>query len=91
MKSILFLFLLLLTLFSVSAFAQSYQSDGMDPEMDDEMMSPDIGSQDELLPPESDEISAPGEIERQEDIQYPEGEETSWSLGGEDLPAEEFE
>ena len=36
------------------------------------------------------EIGDVGEMERQEDVVHPEGE-YEWSLGGEDLPAEEFE
>lgn len=89
MKSIQFLFILMITLFSLTTFAQSYESDGMDPEMDDQMIASDEES--EFVPPVSDELSAPGEIERQEDVLYPEGEDTSWSLGSEDLPAEEYE
>ncbi len=89
MKSIQFLFILMITLFSLSTFAQSYGSDGMDPELDDQMIASEDDS--EIAAPVSDELSAPGEIERQEDILYPEGEDTSWSLGSEDLPAEEYE
>ncbi len=84
MKSIQFLVVLMITLFSLTSFAQTYESDGMDPEMDDEMLAFDSENP-ELVLPVSDEM------ERQEDSIYPEGEDTSWSLGSEDLPAEDYE
>lgn len=84
MKSIQFLVVLMITLFSLTSFAQTYESDGMDPEMDDEMLALDSENP-ELVLPDSDEM------ERQEDSIYPEGEDSSWSLGSEDLPAEDYE
>lgn len=84
MKSIQFLVVLMITLFSLTSFAQTYESDGMDPEMDDEMLAVD-SEESELVLPVSDEM------ERQEDSIYPEGEDASWSLGSEDLPAEDYE
>ena len=90
MKSIKSLLVLLIALLSLTSFAQSFETDEMDPEMDDQYIAAqDVDS--ELVPPVSDDLSFPGEIEQQEDIQYPEGEDSSWSLGSEDLPAEEYE
>lgn len=83
MKSIPFLISILALTFSLSVFAQ---------EMDAE--SEDLAQTEELMA--SDEIAAltenvdVGEMERQEDMIHPEGE-NDWSLGGEDLPAEDFE
>lgn len=83
MKSLPFLFLFLMLFSSLSAFAQDYESEELAPVPEEE-----------LVP--SDEIASiidnaeVGEMERQEDIIHPEGE-NEWSLGGEDLPAEEYE
>lgn len=84
MKSIQILVVLMITLFSFTSFAQSYETEEMDSEMIDQMLAVE-GEETEFVPPVSEDI------ERQEDILYPEGEETDWSLGSEDLPAEEFE
>jgi hypothetical protein len=90
MKSIQFLVFLMLALFSLSTFAQSFETDEMDPELNDQSLQK-MEDESELMAPVSDELSVPDEIERQEDMQYPEGEDSSWSLGSEDLPAEEYE
>lgn len=90
MKSIKILLILMISLFSLASFAQSFETDELDPEMDDQMLAATEDESD-LLPPVSDDLSSPGEIERQEEMQYPEGEDSSWSLGSEDLPAEEYE
>lgn len=84
MKTIHFLFILMMTIFSIPAFTQSFETDELDPEMDEQMLAAH-DEESELAPPVSDEI------ERQEDVLYPEGEDSSWSLGSEDLPAEEYE
>ena len=90
MKSIQFLVFLMLALFCLSTFAQSFETDEMDPELNDQSLQK-MEDESELMAPVSDELSVPDEIERQEDMQYPEGEDSSWSLGSEDLPAEEYE
>lgn len=83
MKSLPFLFLFLMLFSSLSAFSQDYEGEELAPVPEEE-----------LVP--NDEIASiidnaeVGEMERQEDIIHPEGE-NEWSLGGEDLPAEEYE
>lgn len=83
MKSLPFLFLFLMIFSSLSAFAQDYESEEHAAVPEEEMIPNDeIAS---II--DNAEI---GEMERQEDIIHPEGE-NEWSLGGEDLPAEEYE
>lgn len=84
MKSIQILVVLMITLISFTSFAQSYETEEMDSEMIDQMLAVE-GEDTEFVPPVSEDI------ERQEEILYPEGEDNSWSLGSEDLPAEEYE
>ena len=90
MKSIQFLVFLMMALVSLTTFAQSFETDEMDPEINDQSFQK-MEDESEFIPPVSDELSVPDEIERQEDMQYPESEDSSWSLGSEDLPAEEYE
>jgi hypothetical protein len=84
MKSLPFLFLFLVLLSPFRAFSQDLESEELAPEI----------SEEEFVA--SDELAAVvdnadvGEMEKQEDMIHPEGE-NEWSLGGEDLPAEEFE
>lgn len=84
MKSIHFLLILMTVFFSYPTLVQSYETDDFDPQIEEQMIAgQDFDS--ELVPTVSDELSSP------EDILYPEGEDSSWSLGSEDLPAEEYE
>jgi hypothetical protein len=77
MKSISFiLFVSLLTLPSIS-YSQSDEVEALKPE------------QEQVVQVEDGDV--PREIEGQEDILHPEGEVNDWSLGGEDLPAEDFD
>ena len=82
MKSIATFFILLTLFSSLSISAQEYDSD-FEPELDEESMS-----EEGQISPES----ASSEYEQQqEDLLHPEGETNDWSLGSEDLAAEEYE
>lgn len=72
--------MMIMTLFSIGAFAQTYESENEDFEQDEETISSS-----------KEEEYVPDQIERQEDTQYPVDEENDWSLGSEDLPVEEHE
>lgn len=88
MKRLIPLFLLLI---SFQAFAQE-DFDPSEPIIDEENLSIEEGSfASELITPQTDEVPSPVAAERQEDIIYPEGEETAWSLGSDELAAEEIE
>lgn len=84
MKPILFLILLSALLRPVLGHSQSYENEAFDPELEEQLMP------EESLA-EAHEIDALGEHGQQEDVLHPEGEMSDWSLGGEDLPAQEFE
>jgi len=81
MKTILKLIALIFVLSSLSVFAQEFEPDD-EPTYNPEEFSP----AEELATSEGT-----ANLERQEEPIFPEGEENSWSLGSEDLPAEEFE
>jgi hypothetical protein len=83
MKSLPFLFLFLTLFSSLSAFSQDYESEELAPVPEEELVP-----QDEIA--SIIDNAEVGEMERQEDMIHPEGE-NEWSLGGEDLPAEEYE
>lgn len=82
MKSLPFLFLFFVVLSPFKAFSQAYEADELAPSDDESVVAEEVAAV-------SDNIDV-GEIEKQEDMVHPEGE-YEWSLGGEDLPAEEFE
>jgi hypothetical protein len=90
MRPILLLSVLTLIITHNSS-AQTYDSYEYNPESGYEMNREDIEFESEFVPKIPDEEYGPGEIERQEEVLYPEGEPYDWSLGGEDLPAEEYE
>lgn len=83
MKSLPFLFLFLALFSSLSAFSQDFESEELAPVAEEELVP-----QDEIA--SIIDNAEVGEMERQEDMIHPEGE-NEWSLGGEDLPAEEYE
>jgi hypothetical protein len=82
MKSLPFLFIFLFLLTPLISYSQDYDPESVLAATEEEMLGSDL--------PESEELSAVGEMENQEDMIHPEGE-NDWSLGGEDLPAEEYE
>lgn len=84
MKSMPFLFLFL-ALISLTSFAQDMDADDI---VDSTVSGEDLLASEEIAA--LTENAEAGEIEAQEDMIHPEGE-NDWSLGGEDLPAEEFE
>lgn len=85
MKTIPFLFLLFALAMPFTSFAQDMSADD---DVESALQSDELVASDEIAAiTENAEI---GEAERQEDVVNPEGE-NQWSLGGEDLPAEEFE
>lgn len=85
------LFILLTTVFiHPTCYSQTFAEEDMDTALENHISREEGDMQSELNPIVSDEVEHP-EIERQEEPLYPEGEENDWSLGGEDLPAEEYE
>jgi len=82
MKSLPFLFLFLFILSPMKAFSQDFESDVITPADEETVVAEEIAA--------VSDNSDVGEMERQEDMVHPEGE-YEWSLGGEDLPAEEYE
>jgi len=80
MNSLKFLTIMIMTLFSIEAFAQAYESENGDFERDEETISSRIEKE-----------YAPDQVERQEDTQYPVNEENDWSLGSEESAVEEQE
>lgn len=89
MKFTMMMFILLLPQLT---YAQDFQDEEETKEYWDNHVGRNEGDfQSEIHPVVTDEVARP-DIERQEEEPlYPEGEETNWSLGGEDLAAEEFE
>lgn len=81
MKSLPFLFLFFIILSPMKAFSQD-EADELAPVDEETVVAEEIAA--------IRDNSDVGEMERQEDMVHPEGE-YEWSLGGEDLPAEEFE
>lgn len=69
------LFFLFLFLSLPIAYGQTYNQNEFEP-LPQEQIGEDIHEED---------------IELQEDVLHPEGEINDWSLGSEDLPAEDFE
>jgi hypothetical protein len=84
MKSMSFLFLFILLSFPLLSIAQDYDESREPAVVEEEVMDS------EELSEVIDGAAAIPEQERQEDVIHPEGEH-EWSLGGEDLPAEEYE
>lgn len=82
MKSLPFLFLFFVILSPFKAFSQVDEADELASVDEEAIVAEEIAAV-------SDNADT-GEIEKQEDMIHPEGE-YEWSLGGEDLPAEEFE
>lgn len=85
-----FLFVLMLTLSPLIAQSQDYDSEGLDPILEEQILNEESGyssDTDFLL---TNDVSSLGE-ERQEDTFYPEAEETEWNLEGEALPAEDYQ
>ena len=82
MKSLPFLFLFFVILSPFKAFSQDLEADELAPADEESIVAEEVAAV-------SDNTDV-GEMERQEDMVHPEGE-YEWSLGGEDLPAEEFE
>jgi hypothetical protein len=85
MKSIPFLIMLLFLVPPLKGFSQTYGTEELDPEVEEQLMA------EEEYFMGQDEVSVPSEIERQEDVLHPEGENTDWSLGNEELPVEEYQ
>lgn len=69
--------LVLLCLVPLHAFSESYE--------DDEVPQESFTTE-EALPENSEQ-----DLERQEEVLHPFGETNDWSLGSEDLPAEDYE
>lgn len=84
MKSMPFLFLLILLSIPLVSSAQDYDESREPAVIEEEVMDS------EELSEVIEGAAAIPEQERQEDVIHPEGEH-EWSLGGEDLPAEEYE
>lgn len=80
MKSLPFLFIFLFLLTPLISYSQEFESGDLESVSEEEaaIASEDIAA-----------VEAIGE-ERQEDMIHPESE-ADWSLGGEDLPTEEYE
>lgn len=72
--------MMIITLFSLGAFAQTYESENGDFEQDEETFSST-----------TEEEFVPDQIERQEDTQYRVDEDNDWSSGSEEIPVEEHE
>lgn len=83
MKSLPFLFIFMFLLSPITSFAQDFDSEEMDSEIEEQQYV----ETSEISPMEE----APGEIESQEDVIFPDGETNDWSLGGEDLAAEDYQ
>lgn len=82
MKSLPFLFLFFVILSPFKAFSQDVDADEIAPADEEVVVAEEIAA--------VRDNGETGEIERQEDLVHPEGE-YEWSLGGEDVPAEEYE
>ncbi|MFP5384882.1 MAG: hypothetical protein ACLGHN_02300 [Bacteriovoracia bacterium] len=81
-------FLLLLTALSpLKAFSQYYESEPYE-EYPEEMYIDEGDPNSEIYPPVSDDYYLSEDMEMQEDAPYPEDQE--WSLGEEELPAEDY-
>ncbi len=80
MKSMPFIILFFALISPFNSYSQDYEEEVLPEE--------EVIAVDELAM--SAENAEVGEIERQEDMIHPEGE-NEWSLGGEDLPSEEYE
>lgn len=81
----------LILILSFNVFAQEDFSNS-EPLIDEQNLSVEEGSlQSEVETIPTDEVAPPIEAERQEDVLFPEGEDTAWSLGSDEIAAEDFE
>lgn len=81
----------LILLLSFNVFAQE-SFENSEPLIDEENLSVEEGSlQSEVETVRTDEVAHPIEAERPEDVLFPEGEDTAWSLGSDEIAADDLE